>query len=974
MANNFEAIIGAEIREFQRKMAEVDERIRTAASGADAEIGADITEFMSEIRAVQAAAEEIARNNTDAQIGAEITEFLREMAIVEAELAQLAREHDIDIDADTGEAQRGLLALWARIRALTNSRFVVKIRTNWTNYQNTMGAIANFSRSIGEIMQMTTRGIMISLSPALVPLIASLIGLIGNLGPMVGTLGGSTFALATAMGAAGLGIAGFAAVAVPVIGDLFKMDEAIGRNTQQWNELSETTRNALNAIDEFQGNWGAFREEMSKPVTSAFTTFMQTANSLLNLFKPAIEGSVTAVGNLMKSLQEATGGAQVKGFFEWLGTSAGPHIETLGKAVGNLVLGFMNMMVAFGPLAETTAAGFQKMTEGFAAWAAGLSESKKFQQFVDYVNENMPKIRAIFRDAIAGIVYLFAGFGASSSDMMTKLQGMMGSFKSWASELKSNTGFQSFLGYIRESAPRVIDLIANIVKFIVNLGIALAPIGIKVMDVANRIFEWMNSMMQSHAWIGKVLAVVLIFGGALLALAPNIVALVTLFSGFGTAIVGGLGAAFKFIKPLFTDFTGTMSRIGTKVSGFATRILPLLARGLAVLTGPVGIAIAILSLLIPVFVRLWKENEAFREGVKNAWAIIRNTFTTVITFISDLVQTVIGSLSTWWAENQQSFIDTAKVAWDTVYEAIVAVLGFLWDTVKGVVVKLQEFWKNHGDSIVAFTKFSWQLISDKIQEVISVVGTIVKLGLDLVKGYFTAVWPVISGVVKVAWEVIKTYVEVGMELVFGIINTIMSLLKGDWEGAWETIKGTATSIMDSIVNTFADIDLWQIGKDIIQGLINGISSMASAAWGAVKGLASNLVGAARKELDTHSPSRVFESIGGDTVMGLVVGIGNRARRAVDSVRTVASDMTKAFNPQLALADMRASAHLDTSVSRADMGVVRHAFAAEMDSVEIEQEDLVLMVDGRELGKVVARSVQEENDDYADLVTIERGGL
>ncbi|WP_084245242.1 phage tail protein [Planomicrobium okeanokoites] len=974
MANNFEAIIGAEIQEFQRKMAEVDERIRTAASGADAEIGADITEFMSEIRAVQAAAEEIARNNTDAQIGADITEFLREMALVEAQLAQLAREHDIDIDVDTGEAQSGLLALWASIQALTGSKFVVKIRTNWTNYQNTMGSIANFSRSIGEIMQMTTRGIMISLSPALVPLIASLIGLIGNLGPMVGTLGGSTFALATAMGAAGLGIAGFAAVAVPVIGDLFKMDEAIGRNTAEWNKLSETTRNALNAIDEFQGNWGKFQEDMRKPITSAFTTFMQTANSLLNLFKPAIEGSVTAVGNLMKSLQEATGGAQVKGFFEWLGTSAGPHIETLGKAIGNLVVGFMNMMVAFGPLAETTAAGFQKMTEGFAAWAAGLSESKKFQQFVDYVNENMPKIRAIFRDAIAGIVYLFAGFGASSSDMMTKLQGMMGSFKTWASELKSNTGFQSFLGYIRESAPRVVDLIANLTKFIVNLGIALAPIGLKVMDVANKIFEWMNSMMQSHAWIGKVLAMTLIFGGALLALAPNIVALVTLFSGFGTAIMGGLGTAFRFIKPLFTDFGATMTRIGTYVSGFATRILPLLARGLAVLTGPVGIAIAILSLLIPVFVRLWRENEAFRESVKNAWSIIQNIFSTTVSFISNIVMSVIGSLVSWWQQNQGTFSATAQKVWDTIYTAVVAVLSGLWSIIKQITSKIQEVWSNHGAEITAVAKFFWSTLVELTSRFISIIFGAIKLGLGLIQGIFQAVWPQISGVVQIAWALIQTIAEVGINLLYGLINAGMSLLKGDWEGAWQSVKETASSIMDSIVNTFADIDLWQIGKDIIQGLINGISSMASAAWDAVKGLASNLVGAARKELDTHSPSRVFESIGGDTVMGLVVGIGNRASRAVDSVRSVAADMTRAFNPQLAMADMRASARLDTSISRADMGVVRHAFAAEMDSLEIEQEDLVLMVDGRELGKVVARSVQEENDDYADLVAIERGGL
>ena len=164
------------------------------------------------------------------------------------------------------------------------------------------------------------------------------------------------------------------------------------------------------------------------------------------------------------------------------------------------------------------------------------------------------------------------------------------------------------------------------------------------------------------------------------------------------------------------------------------------------------------------------------------------------------------------------------------------------------------------------------------------------------------------------------------------------------------------------------------GASLVSGVIEGIKSKISEGLGVIGGLATSLISRFKKDTDTHSPSRAFENIAKWFPPGIVRGIESTSGKAYDAVTTLSNGLTNAFNPQLELADMRASAHLDTSVSRADMGVVRKSFAAEVGDIELEQQDLVLMVDGRELGKVVARSVQEENDDYADLVAIERGGL
>ncbi|MFS0560142.1 hypothetical protein AB1K91_05335 [Terribacillus sp. 179-K 1B1 HS] len=871
-----------------------------------------------------------------ARIGARIKEFQAKMKQVDAAVKRTAMGTDKQIGADISEFLRKAAQVSAKARALARDKVVVPIEARVNKFQSVMSRIANTIHAFGTVSANTFRGLGVMMSSTLVPIISTVIGLIGNLGVMIGTVGGSAFALATAFGAAGTAALAFGFAAAPTIKAVFGDIET----------LTAAQRTARDAFEEMKSTWQGVVKDLEQPVLDAFTKSMQVANKVLQATTPMFKSAADAVNSLVDSLSKSIDSKPMKDFFEYLNKSAGPMLETIGKSIGNFAQGFMSMAVAFGPLAEETAKGFLNMSEGFATWAAQLSKSDKFQAFVSYVSENMPKIKSIVGDAIVGIINTFAGFSGTAATMMTDLEGMMAKFREWSSSLASNDGFQQFLGYIAEVTPKVIALVGNLITFMINLGVALAPLGAKLLDIANGFIGWMNSMMQSHPIIGQIIAALTVIVGALIAIVPWIAALRTAFAGLGTFLSGILSPVLTFISTAISTLWGWFVKLVGPITNLVSKI-PLLGGVLSVLTGPIGIAVAALGLLIPVFIRLWNENENFRNGVTTAWNYIQSFLTTIITAVSTFIQTVWGAIVAWWDENNESIRATAQRIWDAVYNTVVTVLTTVWGWIQQIVTRIKEFWDEHGEFIMSVAEKAWNTISTIVSTVTGVIWSVIQGALSFIQGLFETVWPAISGVVEVAWALISSAVEIGIDLISGIINTVMSLIQGDWEGAWDTIKQTASDIWDTIVSTFEDIDLVQIGKDIINGLINGIQSMASAVWDTVTDIAGGIKDKITGALDIHSPSRWMKNMVGKNIgAGMIVGM--------DAMQSKVNAASMKLAQAAMIEPQRTSLAFDTSLSSSDFGRVQHDFGAQMDDFELPEQPIYVInnVDKRGITSMV----------------------
>ncbi|WP_445480463.1 hypothetical protein ACULLL_10010 [Lysinibacillus irui] len=796
--------------------------------------------------------------NFTARIGARITEFMARMRQVRETIRTSANDVRVDIGADVSQFNRRMAEIRARIAALTRDRVVVKIEARIENFQRKIQRIATDIRAFGELMQHTLSGSLIAVLPMIAPLIANIGVAIANLGPMIGTLAGSTFALAGAFASAGVAAGAFAAVAIPTIKKLF--DENAKLNSAQ--------KNAKASFDNMKSTYQELVKETEKPVLKAFTSAMQVTNTLLTKLRPLFVSSAQAVSSLMTQLNEAIGTPPIQKFLDYLNTTGAPMLKTVTRSTGNLLQGVFSMLTAFAPLTASTAKGFEEMTARFAEWSNGLSGSSKFQSFMDYVNTNMPKIRAIFRDATAGIVYFFSAFGGSSSDMMSGLANMMARFKEWSASLSQNQGFQTFLSYVQQTAPSVLQLIGNLAKFLVNLGIGMAPVGAGLMNIVNNILEFINGGMEGNRVIGVLLASFISIGGVLLAVVPNVIAFRELFKGLGPAITGGVGKALKAVSGLFTNFSGTMAAVGAKVLSFAKTF----GRGLGLITSPVGLVVLAIVGFIAILVRLYQTNEKFRSQVQTAWAAIKTGISIAITAVKNLVMSVWTQITTFWNENQESIKSTASTIWNaigtvvtTVMSAIGAIMQFIWPVVKALIVS------------------TWEAIKNVIQGAINIILGIIKTFSALFKGDWQGVWEgikqILGGALQAVWGVVNLYF-IGKLL--GPLKAFGSTAKTFLQGIWTAIKGIFTNTLNAIksiiTSTFNGIktfitSIWNGIKTFFSTVLNGIKTVFTSVW---RGIASFL-------------DNLFSSIA-----GLVRAVWNGIKSVISSVLNAIANVVKSI--------------------------------------------------------------------------------
>lgn len=862
-----EARIGADIGSFEKKMIEVTRTLTEAGDTVTPEIRAETAQFNREILMVQERMREIARSTADPQVEADIAGFMAQMGAVQAQLSALNERHDVDITADA----TGFFATAARVnrqvREFARERVVVNIMSRWNNYQATMGQIASFSRNIGEVAGITGRGGMILISPAAVPIIASAVGLIGNLGPMIGALAGSTFALASAFGTAGIGVAAFAGVAISNLNDIFgaaedlkKLEEKLA-SAENWEErskimkemkqvqssLNEEQTKGLEALNGLKSTWSDLTNALQPKTIQIFTGVMKILSGVITDLKPMFFDVMIVANRLTSTLGRAIDSKPMQAFFDYLNTNAAPMLVTITKAAGNFIQGFLSMMTAFGPLATETSNGFLKMSESFAAWSAKLGESTKFQSFVSYVSENMPKIRSIFGDAMTGIINTFAAFAPSSATMMTGLQDMMARFREWSSALGENEGFKKFVNYFMTNGPVVVSVIGQIVTFITNLGIALAPLGANILSMVQSFLSWSNSMMQAHPWLGKLAAGALLIVGGFTALLPLALLANSLFSGIGLAVA--------------------------KAAGSIAISAAKMAASWIVAMGPIGwISAAVIGLVV-LIVANW-------DTVK-AWTI--KAWSAVSKAVSDAVSKVVGYVQNNFPKVYQlikSAMDaTSKIissVWTYVKSTFTNVLSFLKALVKGDFEGMRQAITNQMNNAKSLVTNVWNAIKSHFTNVLSFLASTVGVKFAQIVTSIQSKMANAKAAASAAWDAMKSAASSKIGQMVTAVGTffakVVTTVRTKMTEAVTTL-GQKVAEMPGKVLSFVG-KMVSAGGDLVRGLIDGIKAMGSAAIESITGVVTGVIDKAKSLLKIKSPSRVFTEIGAFVGQGLANGVSS----------------------------------------------------------------------------------------------------
>lgn len=596
--------------------------------------------------------------------------------------------------------------------------------------------------------------------------IASVISIAPALSPAVASVTAGVLALSSAFVAAGVGIAGFGAIAITVLNDVFEANTKLAEAEKKLAEasnaeerkkaleeikaategLSGAQKDALNSLREFQKFWDNFTKSFEPAIVNLFSYSLETLQYILEQLKPAFMGATKAIVGLMEDMNGALRSDQVRAFFDYLNSDAGKAITTFGQTFGYILLGIMNLMVAFSPL---------------------------------------------------------------SGDMQNDMLNLAMAFAAWTSKIADSDAFQSFIDYVKTNGPMLMDLIGNLVMIIVNLGIALAPLGEAVLGVLVTFTDFINEFIKGNPMIAVMALVIAQVANTLLFLSPII-----------STIIGLVSSFIGWLTPLLINLTGA-------AEGTAFLRVALMA-----ITGPIGIVIAVVTGLIAIFVTLWKTNEEFRNTVITVWNAIKTAVMTALQVAFAFIMSIWAQIQAFWNQNQAMIMAAVHNVWTVISTVIMVAMNIIlgifkliWPIIKILIIS------------------TWEAIKNVIHGAINVILGIIKFFAALFTGNWSALWDAIkqmlSGALELIWglfqlgflgkifKIIKLFIKGGGKFFGSFVNKVKDL--------FETLLLKAMYIWDAIKVAIMTPIKWVVGK--VVGFFETLFLKALYKWDALKSAA-----------------------------------------------------------------------------------------------------------------------------------------
>jgi len=329
-------------------------------------------------------------------------------------------------------------------------------------------------------------------------------------------------------------------------------------------------------------------------------------------------------------------------------------------------------------------------------------------------------------------------------------------------------------------------------KAIGDLKTALEPLMSVIASVVGAIASWMSANPQLSATITAIVGAVGIFSGALMALAP---------------ILYSIQNALPII----------------------TKMLPLLGNAFKAMTGPIGLAVTALTLLVPVIIKNW---EPIKEFFAKLWDGIKGIFETAVNAIGSFLSSAWEGIKTAIVAVWEGIKTAAQVVWDgikvyfeTVLNIYKTIFVTVWNTIKTAVGAI---W--NGLKAAATTTF------EALKNSISAVW-------NTIKQLTSTVWNAIQAALTTAWNAIKSASETVFNAIKTTISTVWNAVKTVTSTIWNGINGLISTLLNNLKRDISNV--FNLIKNIITTVWNTIKSLTSSAWNSIKSFVMTPVNAIR---------------------------------------------------------------------------------------------------------------------------------
>lgn len=314
-----------------------------------------------------------------------------------------------------------------------------------------------------------------------------------------------------------------------------------------------------------------------------------------------------------------------------------------------------------------------------------------------------------------------------------------------------------------------------------------------------------------------------------------------------TATARGIANGYRLaIAALSTS--QTIQALKTKIAATATTAWTAVTKGAALatkglglairfMTGPVGIVITAIGLLVAGLIHLWKTNSSFRNSVITAWTAIKNAAVAIFGFIKTHIvaiwNVIKASTITVW-----NGIKTVAVAtWNGIKLAILhpiktlkTILSTIWNAMKNSAIKIWTALKN---GVIAIIKAYVAQVKFNINLIKRIVVTI----FNAIKSFSIKVWTALkNGVLGIVRALRKGVLSVFNALKKGV-SVIFNAVKNATVRIWTVIK---TSVVNKAKALWSGVkNTWNALKKGTIGIFKAVGSFMSSKWNSIKNGAVN---------------------------------------------------------------------------------------------------------------------------------------
>lgn len=461
------------------------------------------------------------------------------------------------------------------------------------------------------------------------------------------------------------------------------------------------------------------------------------------------------------------------------------------------------------------------------------------------------------KEAMSGALAVINASDEDYKKLTKSIDGSKGASKRMAKEMEGGIG-----GAMRKMKSAIESLA-------ISLGDALAPMLYKaakwITSLANKFSNLPTGVQKTIAVVGLLAAAIgpllMVFGVMASTIGTAITVLGSLMTSMRTlsflsktsaaatgiwngvtATARGIANGYRYAVAALTT-SQTIQAMKTKIAAAATTAWTTVTKGatlatkglgLAIrfMTGPVGIVITAIGLLVAGLIHLWKTNSSFRDAVIGIWNSIKNAAIAIFGFIKPYIINIWNAIKNSTIAIWNAIKKSAVIIWNAIkfavqhpIQALKNVLSALWNGMKNAAIKIWTALKN---GVIAIIKAYVAQVKFNINLIKRIVVTI----FNAIKSFSIKVWTALKnsvlGIVRALRKGVLSVFNALKKGVSVIFNAVKNATVRIWTAIKNSVVNKAKALWSGVKNT------WNALKKGTIGIFKAVGSFMSSKWNSIK--------------------------------------------------------------------------------------------------------------------------------------------